>query len=61
MRSVRTSVSVSAVVALLVMAPSVCFAMISIEVVSRERAKKLGLEVRANAACPDTLTTQTEK
>ena len=50
----------SVLTCLLVLAPSVCFAMMSIEIVSKDRAKELGLEVRANAAGPDAVRVELE-
>jgi hypothetical protein len=44
---------ISAMTASLALTPSRSFAMISIETVSKDRAKELGLEVRANGAGPD--------
>lgn len=37
----------------LVAVPSACLAMMDLETVSKERAKELGLEIRATAAGPD--------
>ncbi len=49
-----------AAVALLISVPSECFALMSIENVTRERAKELGLQIRANAAGPDTVRVEME-
>ena len=38
---------------LLAIAPNPCFALITIENVTRERAKELGMEIRSHAAGPD--------
>ena len=40
---------------LLAAVPSLCSALEDIELVTKERAKELGLEIRANAAGPDTV------
>jgi hypothetical protein len=42
----------SAVLAVLLVAPTPCFALWEIEPVSKERAKELGMEVRSTAAGP---------
>ena len=39
---------------------AVCFASISIELVSKDRAKELGLNIRANAAGPDAVRIELE-
>lgn len=44
---------ISVLTCLLFLTPGVCFAMVEIETVSKERAKELGLEIRSNAAGPD--------
>jgi hypothetical protein len=49
----RTILNISVLVFLLVVASGWCFAMMSIETVSEQRAKDLGLEIRATAAGPD--------
>lgn len=49
----KTTLGISVLTLLLVAAPSVCFAVIEIELVSKERAKELGMEIRSNAAGPD--------
>ena len=51
---------ISVLTCLLVLTPSVCFAMMEIEIVSKDRAKELGLEVRANAAGPDAVRVEVE-
>lgn len=56
----RTIVNVAVLLVLLVAAPSRCFALISIEQVSTERAKELGLEVRALPSGPDAVRVQLE-
>ncbi len=50
----------SVLTCLLVLTPSVCFAMMAIEIVSKDRAKELGLEVRANAAGLDAVRVELE-
>ena len=50
----------SVLTCLVVLTPSVCFAMMAIEIVSKDRAKELGLEVRANAAGPDAVRVELE-
>ena len=54
----RRILSVLAV--LIVIAPSWSFALESIEIVSKERAKELGLEIRSNAAGPDAVRIELE-
>ncbi len=46
--------------AILLVAPNVCFALIEIELVSNDRAKALGLEIRSNAAGPDAVRVELE-
>ncbi len=46
--------------AILLVAPNVCFALIEIELVSKDRAKALGLEIRSNAAGPDAVRVELE-
>ena len=41
------------VLGILVATPSVCFALMSIDLVTKERAKELGLAIRATAAGPE--------
>jgi hypothetical protein len=49
----RMILHVLALGALLVVAPNWSYALESIEIVTQERAKALGLEIRSNAAGPD--------
>ena len=49
----KTPFSLSVMTFLLALASSRCFALIGIEEVNKERAKELGLEIRATAAGPD--------
>ena len=49
----KTTLAISVLTLLLVTTPSVCFAMMSIEHVSKERAKELGMEIRTKQAGPD--------
>ena len=53
MLTLKTIARASAVLVLLLTIPSLCLAVISLENVTKERAKELGVEVRANAAGPD--------
>ena len=50
----------SAVFFLLVATSSLCYALESIEFVTKERAKELGLEIRAHAAGPDAVRVELE-
>ena len=43
----------SVLTVLLAPAPSLCWALEDIEIVTQERAKELGLEIKSNAAGPD--------
>ena len=49
----RTGFNVLAVAIFLALTPNPCFAVWDIEIVSKERAKELGLEVRSTAAGPN--------
>ena len=49
----KTTLGISVLTLLLVTPPSVCFALMSIEHVSKERAKELGMEIRTKQAGPD--------
>ena len=49
----KTALGISVLTLLLVTTPSVCFALMSIEHVSKERAKELGMEIRTKQAGPD--------
>ena len=49
----KTILHLSTLAVLLVVAPTWCYAVESIEIVTKERAKALGLEIRSNAAGPD--------
>ena len=49
----KTTLGISVLTLLLVTTPSVCFALMSIEHVSKERAKELGMEIRTKQAGPD--------
>ncbi len=50
---VKTILNISAAAVFLVVAPGVCFALWDTEVVSKERARELGMEVRSTAAGPN--------
>lgn len=50
----------SVLTALFVAVPSLCSAFESIEIVTQERAKALGLEIRSNAAGPDAVLVELE-
>ena len=50
----------SVLTCLLVLTPSVCLAMMAIEIVSKDRVQELGLEVRANAAGLDAVRVELE-
>lgn len=52
-KTMKTMLKISVLTVLLVAAPSVCFAMMSIGHVSKERAKELGMEIRTKQAGPD--------
>jgi len=56
----KTTFNVAVFAVLLAAAPSVCLAMMEIEEVSKDRAKALGVEVRANAAGPDAIRVELE-
>ena len=49
----KTILNISILTFLLVVALSLCFAMMSIEDLSKERAKELGMEIRVKPAGPD--------
>jgi hypothetical protein len=49
----KTIVTITVLAILLTVAPNRSYALESIEIVTKERAKALGLEIRANAAGPD--------
>jgi hypothetical protein len=49
----KTILNISAVAVFLVVAPGVCFALWDLEIVSKDRAKELGMEVRSTAAGPN--------
>jgi hypothetical protein len=51
---------IAALVVLLVVAPNSSHAFESIEIVTKERAKALGLEIRSNAAGPDAVRIELE-
>ena len=48
----KTVCNISAVAVLLVALPGVCFALWDVDVVTKERAKELGMEVRLTAVGP---------
>jgi len=52
MKYMKTILNISVLSILLVVAPSLCSAMMEIEDVSKARAKELGMEIRSNAAGP---------
>jgi hypothetical protein len=56
----KTAFSVFAVAIFLALTPNPCFALWDIEIISRERAKELGMEVRAMAAGPNHVQVQLE-
>src|SRR5438067_940252 len=56
----KTRINFCVLAVLLVVAPSVCFAMMEIELISKDRAKALALEVRASAAGPDAVRVELE-
>ena len=56
----KTILQTLAVAVLLVVAPSWSYALESIEIVTKERAKALGLEIRSNAAGPDAVRIELE-
>ena len=60
MRIAKACLGISAAVALLVATSGECYALMSIELVSVDRAKALGLEVRAHAAGPDVVRVELE-
>lgn len=60
MNSRHRLASISALVVLLVATPNACFALMEIELVSKDRAKALGLEIRSNAAGPDAVRIELE-
>ena len=49
----KTIVDIAVLAALLVVAPSPCFALWDVETISKERAKELGLQVRTTADGPN--------
>src|SRR5262245_43371014 len=57
MKPILTS---SAVAVFFLVAPSPCFALWGIAPVSKERAKKMSMEVRSNAAGPNHVTVELE-
>ena len=59
-KSMRTILKSSVLILLLVDTPSLCYALEGIEFVTKERAKELGLEIRANAAGPDAVRVELE-
>jgi hypothetical protein len=56
----KTIFNVSAVAVFLVVTASPCFALWMMAPVSRERAKEMGMEVRANTAGPDEIRVELE-
>lgn len=61
MREIHRRIVPNAIVTLLFVAvPSLCFAMMSIDLVSPKRAKQLGMEIRSNAAGPDAVRVELE-
>lgn len=56
----KTSLKVTALAVLLVAAPRTCFALWSIASVSKDQAKELGMEVRAEPAGPDNVRVELE-
>ncbi len=56
----RRNVLSASVTLLFVAAPSLCFAMMDIDLVSPKRAKELGMEIRSNAAGPDAVRIELE-
>ena len=56
----KTIFSMSALAALLVVAPSPCFALTEIMHVSKERAKALGMEIRSKASGPNAVWVELE-
>ncbi len=56
----KTILNISVLAFLLVVASSPCFAEMSIENVSKERAKELGMEIRAKAAGPNDVRVELE-
>ena len=48
-----TTLQLAAMMMVIVVATSPCFGMMEIEIVTKERAKELGMEIRANAAGPE--------
>jgi hypothetical protein len=60
-REIHRRIVLSTIAILLfVAAPSLCFAMMPIEVVSQKRAKELGMEIRSNVAGPDAVRVELE-
>ena len=49
----KVSIHISALALVLVMSSHLCFGMMEIELVSPQRARELGMVVKANAAGPD--------
>ena len=60
MKCMKTILSISVLSVLLVIAPSLCFAMANIEEVSKARATELGMEIRSNAAGPNAVRVELE-
>jgi hypothetical protein len=56
----KTMRNLSVLTCLLALAASPCFAMMDIEIVTRERAKALGMEVRSNPAGPKAVRVELE-
>ena len=59
-KTMKAILKFSAATILLVATPSLCYALEGIEFVTKERAKALGLEIRANAAGPDAVRVELE-
>jgi hypothetical protein len=56
----QTALGCSILMAMLFIVPSPCRAFEEIEIVTKERAKALGLEIRSNAAGPDAVRVELE-
>ncbi|MDB5320122.1 MAG: hypothetical protein JWN40_1753 [Phycisphaerales bacterium] len=56
----KTILAIASFAVFLAFTAGPCFAMMSIEFVSKERAKELGLEIRSNAAGPDAVRVELE-
>jgi hypothetical protein len=56
----KTIVTITALAILLAVAPNRSYALESIEIVTKERAKALGLQIRSNAAGPDAVRVELE-